>query len=164
MSDILSIIQEAICSDYEVKDRNVLKEESQKMFIDLKSKGKYLLYDFEQKNDNLFPFFSHAKDFSGLRGIADYVIIAEKKKTLFVIIVELKKGRKSPKKQIAVTEIFMDFVLKRIFKAKQNYKTEPEFRGIGISTIAQKNTSNKIYDKNGFTFFTGKTLKLDIYL
>jgi len=58
----------------------------------------------------------------------------------------------------------MDFILKRIFKAKQNYKTEPEFRGIGISKIVQKTTSKEIYDKNGFTFFAGETLKLDIYL
>jgi len=102
MSDVLSIIQEAICSDYEVKgkDKNVLKEESQKMFVDLKTKGKYLLYDFEQKKSDLFPFFSHAKGFSALRGIADYVIIAEKKNTLFVIIVELKKGERVQKNKL----------------------------------------------------------------
>ncbi len=156
----LNCIKEAIHPSCEITglERKVL-EEPNVMKIYIKSKWQYLIYNFENiKNGDIYPFFNNI---NGLKIIADYVIISQKKEELYIIIIELKKGRKNPKKQIFATKRLMEFILKRIEDiTKQKFAIK--YRFIGVSKITCK-TTNKIYNKNNYTDFSGTTLNLDIY-
>ena len=162
---ILNKINEAIHSSCEITGnaKKVLEEAQEDMTVKLKTTGQYLLYDFERiKGGDVYPFFE-SKGNEGLKSIADYVIFAEKKQKLYVLIIELKLGRTNPKPQLYATRAFLEFMVKRIAWVKK-VSPDVEYRMIGISKNVRKKVSKKIYDENGYCGFSGTELKLDVYL
>ena len=72
----------------------------------------YLLYKFDE-DKNLLPFFAGTKgSVSGLRQICDYFLFVEEKKSLHILLIELKKGTESARKQLVAAEYFTNFILK----------------------------------------------------
>lgn len=144
------------------QDKKKLEEAQEAMVVNLKTKGQYLLYDFEKiTGGDPYPFF---QDKEGLKAIADYVLFAQKKQTLYVLVFELKKGRKTPKPQLYATKAFMEFIMKRITYLNTSLSFDVQYRMIGISKNVRKKTSKKVYDGQGYCSFSGSQLTLDIYL
>ena len=69
----------------------------------------YLLYKFDEDTTKLFPFF--AMKTSGLKQICDYFLFVEEKKSLHILLIELKEGTESANKQLIAAEYFTDFIL-----------------------------------------------------
>lgn len=69
----------------------------------------YELYRFDPDNEDIFPFFKETKD---LKKICDYILLAEQGKNLFILLIEMKLGNKSPHKQLNATELFVKYILK----------------------------------------------------
>ncbi len=167
MNKILSNIQEIIHQSCEIQgdDKKQLKELNENMIVSIKANGQYLLYDFEKiKGGNLFPFFLKSENLSKVHSIADYVLFSTKKDTLFIIIFELKKGRKDPKPQLNATSIFVNFIIESVCRVKK-VTVKREIRKIGITkNFKQSIKPTKFYDKNNFAFYSGDKINLDILL
>ena len=112
----------------------------------------------------LFPFFNR-----GLPGVClfcDYIIFSELKGTLFVLLIELKKGKYNVTKQLEAGKCFVEFIISTVNRV---YKQDisPEIRKISIREYKkkpkQKQKSIK-YDENNFHTFDDSKFFLKKYL
>lgn len=132
--DFLSCVEQTIADIYKVNSRNTLKENKTlgRQEIKYKQSGKQLLYSFdvdEEGKPQPFPFF---KDYPGLKMISDFILFTNRQKDNkpFILIFELKK-RKSPNRQLKITKVFCEFLIKRINFAFHEAFV-PEIRMIGL--------------------------------
>lgn len=113
----------------------------------------------------LFPYLkkSNLGGLKGMRSICDYIVFVEKKSTLFVLLIELKKGKDSPIKQLELSEPFIEFILARASIMK-HLCVKHEIRKIGISDIPEKRTTsfrgNLVYDNNYLKLYKGNKVYL----
>lgn len=71
--------------------------------------NEYELYKFDKDNIELFPYFS---DVSNLKKMNDYVLIFDKKETINILLIELKKSSQSKyKEQLIAGECFVRFLI-----------------------------------------------------
>lgn len=130
---------------------------------------RHLLYSFDKKwgkgEIGLFPFF--AKN-SGNHIMCDYILFCERNNKMYVLLVELKRGRKSVTPQLNAGECFAKFIIDALNRVEdKNYM--PVFRKIAIrnSHIKPKPTTkikSVSYDEKGFCNFEGHTFYLAEYL
>lgn len=116
----------------------------------------------------IFPFFN-----SGIPEVCsfcDYIIFTEYKGQLFILLIELKKGRDKVTTQLNAGECFAEFVIKTVNRVyKQNII--PEIRKISIREYEikskQKYTQRQKaieYDENNFHTFQDSKFWLKKYL
>ncbi len=100
-----------------------------------------------------FPYLKGDSVNHGLRGmkrVSDYVMFVDKDDVLFVLLIELKKGKASPREQLDVTEPLIDFIFNRAKILNHLGDINYEVRKIGITDeVGKRTTSDKgeiIYD------------------
>lgn len=170
MKDFLAYFRECISENYIVSDgeKNLLKAPNEGIYIKIKSKGRYLLYEFDRNTGGtkLFPFF---KEVPRLNAIADYVIIGIKQKTIHVLVIELKQKDGNPLPQIQATKHFMEYLIKSVSRIKKQdhsfYPSKMKLRGICYSKNSKGTTKMEVeYNKFGNTYLSGNVLWLESYL
>lgn len=67
----------------------------------------FLLFRFDTKT-RLFPYFN---ELSGLNKVCDYILFVEEADHLYLLLIELKKGKESALKQLAASESFAHFII-----------------------------------------------------
>ncbi len=115
----------------------------------------YLLYKFDEDTTKLFPFF--AMKTSGLKQICDYFLFVEEKKSLHILLIELKEGTESATNQLIAAEHFTDFILKSAKRVNIKLTENIFITKIRISEERGKNATHWTtkgkprikYDKNG---------------
>lgn len=132
----------------------------------------YRLYDFGSKSNSSFlNFFNNTYDSppspdapKGLLAFCDYIITAECADRLFILLVELKRGRDitHAKKQIDGAKAFMDYVLKTAERIKDENdmgdfdSSQISFRKIIIEKVSKETTGSHIpgnLDKHGYNTY-----------
>jgi len=68
----------------------------------------YILYRFNPDEEEIFPFFNDATD---LKKICDYILFAERGRSLYVLLIEMKLGMGSVHKQLDASELFIKYIL-----------------------------------------------------
>lgn len=109
------ILHGIIHTDFLSKEQGYLEEckgkekKTMKLPIVCKKRDEeYLLYRFDPDERNMFPFFSREK---GLQCICDYIALVNKRNILYVLLIELKRGRSSSKKQLDASKCFMEYMV-----------------------------------------------------
>ena len=93
---------------------NELVEESAGMRIQIiKSGCKSLLFKLDKQlgrefRGGIFPFFNSGNQ--NVCKVCDYILFAEKNNQIFVLIIELKRGRNATLPQLKAGECFVDFI------------------------------------------------------
>lgn len=121
---------------------------------------------------DLFPYIMGNSSHKGLRGmkrICDYAIFVDKDEKLFILLFELKKGKKTPKEQLDVTVPLIEFIFKRANILKHLDNISYEVRKIGITDeVGKRTTADRgevLYDDNKFTqIYKSKRIDLKRFL
>lgn len=130
----LDHISSVLHNDFLSNERSALEEKSAKMKININSSGcRFILYKYDKdlKRDykgGLFPFFAKIKN---VCCICDYILFAEFKNKLFVLIIELKKGKEPTLPQLKAAKNFVDYIINTINRVN-GISIEPEIRLISI--------------------------------
>lgn len=116
----------------------------------------------------LFPFFN--RGLKNVCSMCDYIIFTEKEEKLFILLIELKRGRDNVTKQLNAGECFAEFVIKTVNRV-YNQNITPEIRKISIrdghiKTKAKPKQRQKTiqYDHNNFHTFEDSKFWLRKYL
>jgi hypothetical protein len=162
-------INDILESDFCHNDTTVLEEESASMKVELNKRGsKILIYKFDKQlnkdfKGGLFPFLAKNK---GVCSICDYIIFVEKNNNFYALIIELKKGKSSPKPQLIAAECFVNYIIatmNRVNKINSNII----IRKIGIHESRRKwNTKMKEveFDENNYYEFRSRTFRINAFL
>ncbi|MFV0329595.1 MAG: hypothetical protein ACK5KL_07205 [Dysgonomonas sp.] len=70
--------------------------------------NEYVLYRFDPDNEDIFPFFKRA---TGLKKICDYILFVEQGRSLYILLIEMKLGNISSRKQLDASELFVNYIL-----------------------------------------------------
>lgn len=154
-----------LCEDKErMKELKEVKDKSAQIVQIRKGYGvsDYELYEFGSKeNFRLLPFFNRTNNHpklpdapSHLIAFCDYIILAEFKNSLYIILVEMKRGETAHAKiQLQASRMFMDYVLQSAERIKNHNSMENfdsrkvNFRRIVLS-YTTKETLNSHFPKN----------------
>jgi hypothetical protein len=167
----LEMISNILDDFFKNNNTKVLEEKQAGMSVDLiNEKQIFLSFSMDRTLSEkdfpkgLFPFFNR-----GLPGVClfcDYIIFSELKGTLFVLLIELKKGKDNVTKQLEAGKCFVEFIISTVNRV---YKQDisPEIRKISIREYKkkpkQKQKSIK-YDENNFHTFDDSKFFLKKYL
>ncbi|UXD71383.1 hypothetical protein MUK51_08820 [Sphingobacterium faecium] len=148
-----------------------LQELTEGMVIDFVcDKKSYLSFSFDKQlpaNDfpkGLFPFFNRGE--AKVTSFCDYIIFTEEKNKLFILLIELKKGRSNTTKQLEAGKCFSEFLvatLNRVYGVNIN----PEIRKISVreTHVKPKQKQKPIkYNSDGFHTFCNSKFWLKKYL
>ncbi|MFJ1428159.1 hypothetical protein ACILD6_06110 [Capnocytophaga canimorsus] len=152
-----------------------LEEHQADMSVDFISEGqRFLSFCMDKQLDEktfpkgLFPFFNRGE--AKVCAFCDYIVFTELKGKLFVLLIELKKGRDNVTKQLNAGECFAEFVIKTANRV-YNQNITPEIRKISIrdghiKTKAKPKQRQKPiqYDHNNFHTFEDSKFWLRKYL
>lgn len=69
----------------------------------------YTIFRFDPDKVDIFPYFSKI---SGLKKICDYIMLVEEGPNFYAILIELKLGIESAKKQLEASDEFINFLTK----------------------------------------------------
>ncbi|MFJ1425878.1 hypothetical protein ACILE3_07890 [Capnocytophaga canimorsus] len=116
----------------------------------------------------LFPFLN--RELENVCSMCDYIIFTEKEEKLFILLIELKRGRGNTTRQLSAGECFAEFVTKTVNRV-YNQNITPEIRKISIrdghiKTKAKPKQRQKTikYDHNNFHTFEDSKFWLRKYL
>lgn len=171
MKEMISYIESILDPNLKNASKTLEEKKVAKMSIPIDSRSvTYLSYTFDvDDNENypkgMFPFFQNIK---GAKSICDYVIFASYNSDLYVLLIELKKGKISTSNQLMAGENFARFIVKtcnRVFGSQ----IEPKVRKITVrdKNIIRKGTTKMqevVYDRENSTIFEGSTFYLKQYL
>lgn len=125
----------------------------------------HVIYRFDPDNEILFPYL---KPTEPLRRVCDYIIFADDGKDRFVFMFEMKKRSGSPGEQAAISQSFVDFILKRMdFKNGTSMASSVNYRKIGLKDTSAPQRlktggyASLSYDKDGYVLLQRD---FDIYL
>lgn len=165
----LDKIEKILKTQYLSKDQNLIEE------INLDAKGipfkmkrtvvghrsiEYKIYRFDPNDESLFPYFNPIE---GLNKICDYIIFAENNAILCVFLIELKKGKGSPEKQLNISEGFVKFILDRAKKVNCGIEKDVIIRKLGVkdTKLSPKRETgyfkNFTYDSNSYALLQSQT-------
>lgn len=150
------------------------KEKGSKMCAEINDEGcdNYLSYSFDKtspsknKPKDLFPFFTKEPNANKM---CDYMLFCKKDQTLYVLIIELKKGQESSSQQLQAGRTFANFIISTLRRMKQLETRRPKYRYISLRNNS-KGRKNPVrpkrlkYDKGGHTEYTGTTFPLKAFL
>ena len=165
----LDLINSILHGDFSCTD-NVLEEPSAGMKISITSIGcRFLLYKFDKTmkkeyKGGLFPFFAkNAKVCS----ICDYILFSEFNGKLFVLILELKKGKNKTRPQLEAAKCFVNYIISTLNRVN-NMSISPEIRLISIHEykIKKKPVGDRgvVYDKEGYYQFKQSKFEIRKFL
>lgn len=147
-----------------------LVEIQENMSIDfISEKQKYLSFSFDKRlpaNEfpkGLFPFFNRGQ--AGVCSFCDYVIFTERAGQLFILLIELKKGKDNVTKQLNAGHCFAEFVINTLNRV-YNSNITPQIRKISIRErhIKPKQKQKEIIYDNNFCTFSDSKFWLKKYL
>lgn len=149
----IDILRKAFNDKFIASNQRILEEESAKMKREIKTSSieneDFLVCKLDN-NVDLFPYFKD-KDSGGIKHIkkkCDYVIFVQRKTTLYILLIELKKSNNnSAIEQLKLTEQFISFIIERINISKQNdFVIENyEIRKIAITDAGKRTTKGDGY-------------------
>ena len=119
----------------------------------------YFICRFDPNNNS--KFFPYFKQIEGLHKICDYIIFAENSDSIFVFLVELKKGAGSPQHQLDISEPFVDFIINRAAAIDITLDKTIQKRKIGIKDRVSSKKSTQFYkdlkfDNNRYVLCQGE--------
>jgi|WetSurMetagenome_2_1015567.scaffolds.fasta_scaffold15436_5 hypothetical protein len=166
----LDDIQYVLSSDFFAPDKNKFLERQSSFIMEVPIKNDglpYLSYKYDKNlkgyKGGLFPFLAQNK---GVQRISDYVIFAEKGSQLYILVVELKKGKENTIKQLDAAKHFVEYIVKTTIRVKQN-SISPQIRCISISDNKRirKGTMEKpVQYQDNYAEFKGKVFRLKTFL
>lgn len=153
-----------ILDDFFKEDKiTKLKEDREKMEVEFDNDNlKYLSFSFDKQlpakdfPKGLFPFFSKGE--AKVNSFCDYVIFSEYNNTLFILLIELKKGDNNVTKQLEAGKCFADYIISTFNRVNQT-NVVPEIRKISIRErhIKPKQKQKDVeYEDNFHTFCNSK--------
>ncbi len=183
MSALIETLANIFDSRFIQEDKTCIIEEKERM-------SRKLLWGKIQENDylvcrldphdnsntkDLFPYLrgnSSDHGFSGMKSICDYAIFVNKNlgNDLYTILIELKKGKDSPKAQLDMSEPFIEFIFSRARKLHLiSETTKISYRKIGITdrniNDGTKRGTNIQYDSNRFAqLYLGQHIRMESLL
>lgn len=140
----LKLIDNILHSDF-IATNSKLEEPEVSMSIDVDKRGcNAVLYKFDKKlgkdyKGGLFPFFAKNK---GVCKNCDYIIFAERKSKLTVLVIELKKGKQQTFPQLKAAECFVKYIIDTLNRIN-DMNLEVEIRKVSIHEIKLKKRSTK---------------------
>ena len=147
-----------------------LEEKTVKMKIPIISTGcKSLLYKYDKElrkeyKGGLFPFFAKEQK---VCSVCDYIIFAEAKGTLFVLIIELKRGKSQTLPQLKAARCFVDYIISTVNRVNE-ISIKPEIRLISVHeyNIPKKSIRDKgiKYDKDCHCQFKQRSFEIRKFL
>ncbi len=174
---ILLQVENLLSADYankEHKDYLLEKEKGGEINVPIVSDSlSYLSYTFDKKYDKkedpkskgLFPFFQKNK---GVHSMCDYMLFSYYNNKLFILLVELKRGKSNTHEQLKAGICFAEFIVSTLNRVEE-LNLIPEIRQISIRNkhIVKKRTTriNDVeYDKDNFCTFEGGQFYLKEFL
>ncbi|MDI9363961.1 MAG: hypothetical protein QM541_03345 [Flavobacterium sp.] len=160
-----------ILDDYFKEDKisrlQEIKEGMQVEFIS--DNKKYLSFSFDKQLPNkdfpkgLFPFFNRGE--ASVCAFCDYVIFSEENNKLYVLLIELKKGKHNVTKQLSAGKCFAEYIISTLNRV-YDLKIKPEVRQISIRHrhIKPKQKQREIEYINNFHTFCNSKFWLRKYL
>lgn len=147
-----------------------LIEIKENMEIDFVSDSvKFLSFSFDKQlpvkdfPKGLFPFFNrgHAK----VTSFCDYVIFSEKAGKLYILLIELKKGKENVTKQLNAGKCFAEYIISTLNRV-YNTDIQPIYRQISIRDrhIKPKQKQKEVKYENEFCTFCDSKFWLKKYL
>lgn len=160
-----------------INDSSVFIEETQEGMKRIIHKGHIddedlAIYRLDQngKGIDLFPYLKKSRDSKliGMNRVCDFVIFVSDSSNLYVLLIEMKKGKESPQEQLNVTVPLINFVFERA-RILGYWQKDYIIRKIGISDCAGKrDTMNRgeiIYNENNYVkLYEGKRIYLERFL
>lgn len=139
-------IEEILHQDFSCKE-TCFEEKSADMLINVDRDGcRSTMYKYDKElgkeyKGGLFPFFAKNKD---VCKICDYIVFAERSGRQYVILVEMKTGKDSAKKQLLAAEVFSNYVIETLNRVKQTaYK--PTIRKVSMHKDRMRKKRTKEY-------------------
>ncbi len=112
----LEKVQKILDAKFLALDQASLVETKGKgMQLNIKSSStlEYCLYRFDPDIDAIFPFFNKTHDApKGLGKICDFILFVEENTTFFILLIEMKVGNATTKKQLDASECFIEYIIK----------------------------------------------------
>jgi hypothetical protein len=165
LNDIATILHE----DFKC-DRLLFEEKDAGMKIDVDSSGcQCIVYKYDKKlgkeyKGGLFPFFAKNE---GVCKVSDYIVFAEHKRTLYCLIIELKKGKSQTFPQLLAAKEFVKYIVNTLNRVTKKTYT-PKIRLIsihGINLRKKKTTMMEVqYDQNSHCIVKSNLFKVKLYL
>lgn len=159
----LQDIKDALNPQYIMQD--VMEECQAGMKFSISSSREFILFNSDYKVARFTDCFNpHAVL---LNKMADYIIFTIKNNTIHVVIVELKASA-DPRKQLDLTEYFVDYVLKRIlYKHRSNMNFVK--RKVGAfkklpSFYKGMTKPGRVYNDEGYAFTDSEDFRLAMFL
>lgn len=100
-----------------VESKGIEKKPMLLNIVHKKQDEEYCLYRFDPDDEKIFPFFSRE---SGLQKICDYIILVDKGGVLFILLLELKRGKSSSKKQLEASKCFIQYIINTAKRIGEN--------------------------------------------
>lgn len=170
MKNKIELISNVLDSFFKEENITELKETQENMSIELVSdKLRFLSFSFDKilpKQDfpkGLFPFFNRGEP--KVCSFCDYVIFTEYNGKLFILLIELKKGKENVTKQLNAAQCFSEYLISTINRV-YDVKLKPEIRQISIRDrhIKPKQKQKEIEYINNFHTFEDNKFWLKKYL
>ena len=126
----LEMISNILDDFFKNNTTTTLEERQAGMSVDFITENqKFLSFKIDKKLDKkefprgVFPFFNNKQ--ARVCSFCDYIIFSELKGTLFVLLIELKKGRDKVTEQLEAGKYFVEFVISTVNRVhKQNISAE----------------------------------------
>lgn len=168
-NNVLSKLNSLLTSEFrnEVK---CLEEPQEKMVVPIIGDGvSFLSYSYDKringKQKNILPFFNKNKD---IHTMCDYILFCYDNNKLFILLIELKKGKNEVMTQLKAGSCFAQFIISTLNRVeKLNIKPEIRLISIRNNNIAKKGTSHcrgVQYDPNNFHTFQGRNFFIKEFL
>lgn len=152
----------------------VLEENQARMSVDfIVESQKFLSFKMDKNLDKkdfprgIFPFFNNKQP--KVCSFCDYIIFSELRGTLFILLIELKKGKDKVTEQLEAGKCFVEFVISTVNRVyKQDISAE--IRKISIREYKMRKAKPKQkqksirYDGNNFHTFEDSKFYLKKYL
>ncbi len=163
MKNKLELISNVLDDFFKEDNITKLVEIQEDMSVDFISGNlRFLSFSFDKilpKTDfpkGLFPFFNRGTP--KVCSFCDYVIFTEYKGKLFVLLIELKKGKENVTKQLSAAQCFSEYVIATINRV-YGTNVKPEIRQISIRArhIKPRQMQKDVkYEDNFHTFCDSK--------
>lgn len=168
-NSIISKLCNLLTPEYRNK-KKYLEEPREKMSIPVIDDGvSFLSYSYDKtikgKTTDILPFLAKNKN---VHSMCDYILFCQEKKTLFILLIELKKGNNEVMTQLNAGKCFVQFIISTLNRVeKLNIKPEIRLISIRNNNIVRKGSSHckgVEYDKDNFHTFQGKNFFIKEFL
>lgn len=164
MNNILIELDNLLVTDFKNTDKSLKElQRDVSMSIPIDNGGvNFTSYSFD--TGKLFPFLKTEKS---IQSMCDYILFCSNNNKLYVLLIELKKGKKIVTNQLHAGKNLSQFIISTLNRVN-NLNIEPQIRSISIrnKNITKKGRTNceVKYDDNNFCNFSGNTFVIKEFL